>query len=186
MLDFFKAFNPSFGTLADFYSKLPQQKELIGIYENKWTKAQNWGIATTTYKVDNRDLSVWFRTWSGTEPPRIAKPEFKPDVKIQSVDLPTNARSSYGLFVPYSYSITMDLVNNEAMNIPVRWVIECPSLRSTLFAKEGSLTLTARQNKTVYVGAYYFTASGTITGTIKLYYFDVLIHTWPATVQVAP
>lgn len=178
VLNAFKAFNPSFGTLADFYSKLPQQKELIGIYENKWIKAQNWGIAASTCKEDNRDLSVWFRIWSGTEPSRIAKPEFKPDVKIEAVTPPFNAKPGF-----LTYPITLSLVNGEQLDVTIYWQAD-----SSITGKFDSGTATIPKNGRLDIRKYYFWETGNRTITYSVYdkNKNTLLDTRSVTLNITP
>jgi len=175
-----QTFEPSMGTLLDFYEKLPQSKELIGWYEHTWYATDEWGIKQGKYEAEGQgDLRLWFRIWSNREPTPIPRPLFIPEVRIQDVKLPANAKPGF-----MQYPITLSLVNSEKFDVPIRW-----EAISSITGKFDSGTATVPKNgKLLEISKSYFWEAGnrTITYTVYYYYNNAELDTWSGTLNVVP
>jgi hypothetical protein len=175
-----QAFEPSMGPLLDFYEKLPQSKDLIGWYEHTWYATDEWGIKQGKYEAEGEgDLRLWFRIWSNREPTLISKPLFIPEVRIQDVKLPTNAKPGF-----MQYPITLSLVNSEKFDVPIRW-----EAVSSITGKFDSGTATVPRNgKLLEIPRSYFWEVGnrTITYTVYYYYNNAKLDTWSGTLNITP
>jgi hypothetical protein len=182
-LDILKAlanYSQSAEPLEQFVESLPQNKQLIGYYSHTWYQADNWGISASEYHEIKDDVAVWFRIWSSNEPAPIPTPYFLPNVKIQSVTLPTNAKVSTGIFVN-SYSTTFVLTNTEKVDVTVHW-----RAHSSVTGEfdDGDVTVQANQSKTITLGYHYSTA-GMVALTYSLEYENSQIDTWSGTMNVS-
>jgi len=174
-----EGFNPAVKPIREFYESLPQKKELIGWYEHTWYSMENWGITGQTHEEGNGDLKVWFRIWSRSKPQLTPKPRFLPDIRIDSVTLPLNAKPGY--WSP----ITFTVANNENFDIAVNWeaVSSLPQI-----GKFGSGTVTVSKNSTLPVTYSYLWQAGsrTITYTIFYWYNKAKLDTWSGTMDIKP
>jgi hypothetical protein len=171
-------YKPSMGPLVDFYDKLPLSKELIGWYEHTWLPVDEWGTEQARYAAEGSgDLRLWFRIWSNTEPAAFSKPLFVPDVRIENVKLPTNARPG----CEQRYPITLSLVNNEEFDVPIEWEAESSMVGEfdhgeAIVPKNGQLDITKN---------YWWEAGErTITYTIYYYWNNAKIDTWLGSLNV--
>lgn len=160
-----QAFEPSMGPLLDFYEKLPQSKELIGWYEHTWYEADKWGTEQGRYEAEGKgDLRLWFRIWSNREPAPISKPRFIPEVRIQEVKLPENAR----IRTDWDYrssDFSFTLANNESFELPIYWRLETspysPGTKINFIVYPTDGTVSVPGNGKVTVPAkYWFTTPG--------------------------
>jgi hypothetical protein len=104
-----------------------------------------------------------------------------PDVKIESLTLPTNAKVSLGT-PPTTYTTTFRLVNKESVDVTVDWQLNS-SVSGTL--PGGSVTVP----KSSYVDVtkpYYYTVAGAVTFTYTIYYNGVRLDTKSGTINIAP
>jgi PBP1b-binding outer membrane lipoprotein LpoB len=177
-----QSYNPNLSTFIQFYENLPQSKILIGYYEHTWYPTENWGISQNEYKEANGDLTFWFRIWSNSRPTVIPPPLFVPDVKIQSVTLPSGAKTSSGPFIFTDYSTTLRLVNNESVDVTVSW--QANSSVTGNF-DSGSVTVPKNSYKDV-TKAYHYTSAGPVTINYTIYYNGVQIDTKSGAMNVAP
>lgn len=177
-----QAFEPSIGPLLDYYEKQPESKELIGWYEHTWYPEENWGMTLGKYEaVGEGDLRLWFRIWSTNEPGATQEPRFSPEVRIQSVTLPSNVRVSSGLFVTLYYT-TLRLVNNESVDIVVNW-----QANSSVTGNFDNGTVTVEKYNYVDVTkGYYYTAPGPVKITYTIYYNGTQLDTNSGTLNVVP
>jgi len=176
-----ETFEPSMGILVDFYETLPQRKELIGWYEHTWYAIDEWGTKQGRYEaVGTGDLRLWLRIWSHEEPAPISEPAFVPEVQIQDVKLPTNAKPGF-----MTYPITLSLVNNEEFDVPVVW--EAESSVTGKFAQE--VATIPKNGKQLDIKRNYGgweAGECTITYTIYYYWNNAKLDTWSGTLNVAP
>lgn len=169
-----EAFRPEMMPLRQFYQTLPQEKRLIGWYEHTWTPVDRWGIGTHS-AVGNDNLRLWLRIWSDSEPAVTPEPRFVPDVHIQSVVLPVDAKA--GLV---QYPINLLIMNNEAFQVSIRW--EAHSSLRGIF--DGG-TITAQPRTVQSVKKYYFWEAGNRTITYKIYYKNFELDAWSGTLNIA-
>ena len=73
-------------------------RELVGYYWQTWSPTSNWGIGGN-YEGGDSDLKVWLRIGSGQMPEPAQQPALKPNVKIEDVALPLNAKPDF-LHIP--------------------------------------------------------------------------------------
>lgn len=173
-------FEPSLGTLLDFYKGLPRSKRLIGWYEYTWLPRDEWGAEQAKYEAEGTDdLRLWFRIWSNKEPEPIPTPIFIPEVRIKNVELPTDAKPG-----STTYPITLSLVNNEELDIPIKWEAE-----SSMTGKfdEGVITIPKNSMPLDIIESYLWQAGErTITYTIYCYWNNTILDTWSAILNVTP
>jgi hypothetical protein len=179
-----EAFQPGLRTLREFYASLEQKKELIGYYEHTWYPVEKWGTASGQFSKEGQgDLQLWFRIWSDKEPPVVAKPTFLPDVKIQSVTLPSNVKkrpASEFITVTY-YDTTFRLVNNESVNITVHW-----QAHSSVAGDFAQGDVTVPKNGYFHVTEwYYYKTAGTLTITYTISYKGNKLDSWSGTMVVS-
>ena len=178
-----EAFEPSIGPLLDFYERLPQEKELIGWYEHTWYRADEWGAEQAIYEAEGQgDLRLWFRIWANTEPAPISQPLFVPDVEIQDVKLPTDAKPGSVLIIgSKQYPITLSLTNDEEFDVPIKWEAE-----SSMTGKFDQGEDTVPKNGHLDITRLYWWEAGdrTITYTIYYYWNDAKLDTWSGTLNV--
>ncbi len=176
-----QSYYPNLGTFIQFYDSLPQSKKLIGYYEHTWYPTENWGISQNEYNKANGDLTFWFRIWSNSQPTIIPPPPFGPDIKIQSVTLPSNAKVSSGLFVT-NYNTVFRLVNNESVDVTVNW-----QANSSITGNydSGQVTVPGNGYKDITKG-YYYTATGMVKITYTISYNGNQLDTWTGTQNIAP
>jgi len=179
-LSILEAFGVSGATsLKELYSLLPQEDDRIGYYESTWYAEENWGIGQ--YSTEGiEDLRVWFSIWSDTEPESISKPSLLPDVRIQSVDIPAQAKQSPWGFIQYGHTLT--IVNNESIDIQVDW--NAHSSQTGDF-DGGSKTIPANSSKSI-TKRYFYETAGQIELTYTISYKDSVIDSWSGTVNVIP
>lgn len=175
-----QAFEPSMGPLLDFYERLPQSKELIGWYEHTWYATEEWGINQGKYEAEGKgDLRLWFRIWSNKEPEPISEPLFMPEVRIQDVKLPTNAKPGF-----MQYPITLSLVNSEKFDVPIRWEAYTSITGKNFDSGTDTIPKNSRRDITRY---YYWEAGNrTITYTVYYYYNNAKLDTRSRTLNITP
>ena len=175
-----ESFQPGIGSVLDFYEKLPQSKELIGWYEHTWYETEEWGANQEEYEAKGEnDLKLWFRIWSDKEPAEIPKPLFVPAVKIQDVELPTDAKPGYT-----KYPISLWLVNDEMFNVPILW--EAVSSQTRKF-DSGKATV-PKNGKPLEIRRSYYWEVGdrTITYTVYYYFNNAKLDTWSGALNITP
>jgi hypothetical protein len=177
-----EAFQPGVRTLREFYENLPQKRERIGFYEHTWYPIDRWGIATSRYEEKDGDLLVWFRIWSNTEPPSTPIPTLLPDVKIQSVDLPSEVKRSAwpGL---YTYPHTLTIVNNESISVKVEWQVNSSATGN--FASDEVL-VPANGHKAITIRPWYENPPGVVKITYTISYKGTELDSRSGTVNVIP
>ncbi len=136
------------------------------------------GPATITYSIYCNGTRL--DTWSGT----MNIGAFMPNVKIQNVTLPSNAKkrpSSEVIFVT-TYTTTLRIANYESVDITVSW-----QGYSSAAGNFDSGTLTVPKNSYVDVTrAYYYTTSGVVQVTYTLLYEGNRLDTWSGIMNVSP
>ena len=179
ILDAFQSYNSSQGTAVQFYNNLPQSKQLIGYYEHTWSAAENWGSSQNEYQESDRDLTFWFRIWSANLYALVTKPKFLPEVKIQSVILPT-AKVSFEPYIPSDYNTSFRLVNNEPVDLTINWQANSSATGnfdsgSVLVPKNGFVDVTK---------LYHYTTTGTSKMTYTISYNGAQVDTWSDNMSV--
>ncbi len=119
-------------------------------------------------------------SWSGTH----IITSFVPDVKIQSVTLPTNARIRLPseVYVVTLYNTSFRLVNNESVDVTVNW-----QANSSITGNFDSGSVTVPKNGYLDITkGYYYTAIGTEKITYTIYYSGTQIDSWSGTYTIAP
>jgi len=86
-------YGDSINMLKNLLLSMPENDKLIGEYERTWYSDEPLDVRQY-YETDG-NLHVWFSVWSDTEPPLISEPSLVPDVQIQSVSLPTDAKKAW-------------------------------------------------------------------------------------------
>jgi hypothetical protein len=101
--------------------------ELIGTYWNTWP-ANNWSSGSQFSFNDNTDFKVWGRVGPSSQmPSSIQAPILTPNVSIDNVILPSNAKvrsTNYYNQSNFSFTIT----NNEAFTFPIYWRLETTAI----------------------------------------------------------
>jgi hypothetical protein len=177
---FEKLGQPVAGSLKTIVESLPKES-YVGYYDSIWYPADNWGIGSYEEKgVDN--FRVWFRTWSGSEPPLIPKPEFLPDIKIKSVTIPSPI--SLGTWGNHQVNHKFTLENNENFAIGVRWVANS-SLTGDF--DSGTVDLPGNGSREITRPITY-SRKGTIQITYTIYYAynGKQLDRWTGEVAVIP
>jgi len=168
-------------------SFMPQEDDRIGYYEYVWYPQQNWGIGQ--YQEEgNEHLRLWFSIWSDTEPPLISEPPLLPDVRIQKVDLPSEAKNMAGRLIKTTYYHTLTLVNNEPIDVTIDWKVSfmqggeyygwTPTSGSVIVGRNGGVA-TIRKD-------YYYVVTGTEKVTYTISYKGTELESWSGTVNVIP
>jgi len=179
-LSILEAFGVSGATpLKELYSLLPQEDDRIGYYESTRYAEEDWGIGQ--YSAEGiEDLRVWFSIWPDIEPESISKPSLLPDVRIQNVDIPVQARQSPWGFIQYDHTLT--IVNNESIDITVDWNAHASD---TGDFSDGSKTIPANSSKSITKRCFYENA-GSIEITYTIFYRGSELDSWSGTVNVVP
>jgi hypothetical protein len=118
-------------------------------------------------------------TWSGSL--NVTPFPSSPNVKIQSVTLPANAKISSG-FIVTNYSTVFRLINNESIDVPISWLAH-----SSLTGNFGSGSVTVPKNSYADVSkGYHYSTPGILTITYTTFYNGVQLDSWKGTMNVAP
>jgi len=175
-------YGDSINMLKNLVLNMPEDDKLIGEYECTWYLDEPLHIGQ--YYKTSGDLHVWFSVWSDTEPMPVSEPILLPDIKIQSITLPTNTkqRSKYETLIIKTYYTTFMLVNNESVDITVDWQGHS-SIRGVF--DSGSITVPKRSSISVKRDYYYDTA-GVEEITYKIFYRSAELDSWSGTLNVAP
>ena len=152
---------------------------LAGIYSVK-DQAQASGISLGWASGQSID-SEWSAGFNITitAPPTTTTPTVIPNVRIQSVTLPSGAQTS-GPWVYTLYSTTIRLVNSGSVNIAVNW-----QANSSVTGNFDSGSVTVPANSYVDVTkSYYYTVAGAVNLTYTIYYNGSQLDTWSGTMNV--
>ena len=189
ILEALRAFEPSAGTIKEFYQMLPQREELIGWYESTWQPSQNWGTTQGKYEaVGSGDLRLWFRIWSDDEPEAIAKTNFGPDVRIVDVVLPSDAKKRGPLETIFvnTYPSTLSIQNNEAIDVEVYVSIKGQGRCLDIMGfTGGAITIPGYGHRDITTKYYYETA-GIRQITYTILYKGTELDIWSRTLNVVP
>lgn len=138
-------------------------KELIGHYWHTWSLSSNWGVGRHDEQGEG-DLRVWLRIGSGQMPEPAQQPVLKPNVKIEDVKLPPDAR----IRTQWDYrssDFSFILANYESFELPIYWRLESlpnsprTEINFIIYPTDG--TVSVPDNGKVPVNAkYWFTAPG--------------------------
>lgn len=138
-------------------------KELIGYYWHTWSPSSNWGMGRHDEQGEG-DLRVWLRIGSGQMPEPAQQPILKPNVKIEDVKLPTDARIRTSLdYRSSAFSFT--LANYESFELPIYWRLESsPNRPGTeinfiIYPTDGKVTVLGK-GKVAVNARYWFTTPG--------------------------
>jgi hypothetical protein len=102
---------------------------------------------------------------------------YSPNVKIQSVTLPSNVKANSGF-----YSTTFRLVNNESVGLIITW-----QSHSSVTGNFDSGSIVVPKNGYVDVTrSYYYTVAGAVNLTYTIYHNGNQIDTWSGTMNVLP
>ncbi len=166
-----------------FLKSAVPDKELVGYYWHTWSPSENWGIGGNYQGDLNKDnLIVWLRIGSEQMPTPIQKPVLKPNVGIQSLSLPSDAKTSSGPYVYTVYSTTLKLANNESIDVTVNW-----QANSSVTGNFDSGTVTVPKNGYIDIPkSYAYTKAGPVTITYTIYYRGTQLDTKSGTMDVAP
>lgn len=99
-----------------------KERELVGHYWYTWSPSSNWGVGSHTEKGEG-DLRVWLRIWSDEVPEPAQQPVLKPNVQIEAVKLPNDAR----IRTQWDYrssDFSFILANYESFELPIYWRLE--------------------------------------------------------------
>ena len=100
--------------LKQLVLSMPENDELIGYYEGKWSADESWGIGQ--YKEEGiDDLRVWFSVWSDTEPTPVPKPSLFPK-KFKAF------LAGYPLFYTGKLYFEGEISSGETINASVRQI----------------------------------------------------------------
>jgi hypothetical protein len=165
--------------VTNFYDGLPQSKQLIGYYERTWSAAENWGASKSSYQETAGDLSIWFRIWSNNGFPIISRPQFGPEVKIQSVTLPV-PKVSNEPYIPSDYDTVFKLVNNEPKDLIIDW--QAKSSATGIF--DSGKVLLPKRGVVDVTRSYRYTTAGTSKLTYTISYHGVQLDSWSDNVKV--
>jgi hypothetical protein len=117
-------------------------------------------------------------SWSGT-----LNVEAVPNVKIQSVTLPSGAKTSSGIFVT-TYPTTFRLVNSESVDVTVTWQVNFSANGNPYSNYTDSVTVP----KNGYVDVtknYYYTVAGTWNATYAISFNGSQLDTWSGIMNVS-
>jgi uncharacterized repeat protein (TIGR02543 family) len=162
--------NPSGGSYPSGTSVILSAKAATGWTFSGWSGSND--LASTTANPTTI-------TMNGNE---TVTATFVPGVKIQSVTLPSGAKTSPG-YVLVLYSTTFRLVNNESVDVTVTWQVH-------FFANGNpysnySDTVTVPQNGYIDVtNKYYYTVAGTWTVTYTISINNSQVDTWSGTMII--
>ena len=109
---------------------------------------------------------------------------FVPDVKIQSVTLPTNAKkrpASETIWVT-TYTTILTLINSESVDVTVHWQAHSSA---TGDFDQGDVTVPRNGSVTV-TKAYYYTTAGTWNIDYSISYAGNRVDSWSGTMIVSP
>jgi len=176
---------PGAAELRTLYSLLPEEDDLVGYYQHTWGADENYGIgqheAVGKDEFGNDNFWIGFSIWSDEEPPSISEPSLLPDVKIQSVNIPSQVKDSSGCFFPYEYDNTLTIVNKESIPVEVDWNAYS-SAKGEIF-DSGTVTIQANGYRSI-IESYYYTTLGPVTETYTLYYNGEELDSWSGTLNV--
>jgi len=162
--------NPSGGSYPSGTSVILTAKAATGWTFSSWSGST--GIANTTANPTTI-------TMNGNE---TVTATFIPGVKIQSVALPSNAKTSSGIILT-TYPTTFRLVNNESVDVTVTWQVH-------FFANGNpfsnySNTVTVPQNGYIDVtNRYYYPIAGTWNVTYTISINNSQVDTWSGTMII--
>ena len=116
-------------------------------------------------------------SWSGT-----LNVEAVPNVRIQSVTLPSGAKTSSGIIVT-TYPTTFRLVNSESVDVTVTWQVNFSANGNPYSNYTDSVTVP----KNDYVDVtkyYYYTVAGTWNVTYTIFFNSSQLDIWSGTMSV--
>jgi hypothetical protein len=171
------------GDLSALKALIPD-KELIGTYWTTWLPTNNQ-YANSLFGNDtsNADLKVWGRIGTPAQMPvSITQPMLIPNVKIESITLPTNAKvnSLFGNLLPST--TTVKVVNNESVNLTITW-----QANSSVTGNFDGGTVTVPKNSFVVITkSYYYYSAGPATITYAISHNGTQLDSESATMTVVP
>jgi len=138
-------------------------KGLVGNYWHTWSPSSNWGVGSHNEKGEG-DLRVWLRIAAEEMPAPAQQPVLKPNVKIEDVRLPSDARIRTWLDYRSS-DFTLTVANYESFELPIYWRLESSpyspgtEINFIIYPTEGTQRVPA--NGKVDINAkYWFTTPG--------------------------
>ena len=165
---------PGASELKKIYSLLPEEDDFIGYCERIWYPEENWGIGQ--YNAEGiDDFRVWFSVWADTEPAPISKPHLLPDVKIQSVSIPSQVK----LWSWVSHTLT--LANNEEHDITISW-----EAHSSVTGNFDGGSAAVRRNGLDIKKQYLYDKTGLVEITYTISYKGTKLDSWSGTLKVIP
>lgn len=168
-------YGESINMLKQLVLSMPENDELIGYYEFTGYSDESWGIGEYD-EVGVDDLRIWFSVWSDTEPHSISEPSLLPDVRIQSVSIPSQVKS-------WSYpSHTLTLVNNEEHDITVNWEVHSSV---TGDFDDGSVTISGGAHRDV-TKWYWYDRVGLVEITYTIFHKGTELDRWSGVLNVIP
>lgn len=174
---------PGADELQRLIDLLPVDKELVGHYDRSYAAAENWGIAPRPYEAEGSgDLELWFRIWSGVQPPESEQPVLNPEIVIDNLVVPTEVRAPYG-YQAFSASHTLTLRNDEALDIPVTY--RATSSVTGQF-DQGQSTVPRNSVKTITKSFPYGEPLGPREITYEVFYDNRQIGNRSTTITVVP
>ncbi|MCD6599542.1 MAG: hypothetical protein J7L19_03110 [Dehalococcoidia bacterium] len=124
----------------------------VGSYQNTWYPDEKWGIGQ--HEVSDGNFLVGFSIWSDKKPSLIPEPLLLPDVTIELVDVPPQAKCSYG-FTNELYTNTLTIMNHESVDVQVDWSVDWDALCSDFeICDKGTVTVPA--DRDVDISHRYF------------------------------
>ena len=174
---------PEAGVLKVIYQFLPEEDDFIGYYEHTWYPDENWGIGQYP-GVGFDDLRVWFSIYSDVKPPAPLKPILLPDVKIQSVSVPSQVEQCpwWYLICP-TFLHSMTLINNEEHSVTVDWQGHSSA---TGDFDSGSVTVAGLGTEDVNEWYSYQQETGSVVITFTIFYEGTELDSRSAVVEVVP
>jgi hypothetical protein len=114
--------------------------DYVGYFEGSWYAAESWGIGQYN-AVGIQDFKVWLSIWPDKEPPPMSTPVLKPDVTIQSVDVPPEVEVGRS----YNYSITLKNGESNSVSVTLKIVSSITGVvdtKSVTVPAKGTLVVT--------------------------------------------
>lgn len=160
--------------------QLIPDKEFIGKWWQTWLPINNWGVGNQFTNADpqnNADLKIWGRIGTSSQiPAPIHAPVLKPNVKIESVKLPTNAKVGKTIgyfFYSYASDFSFTIANYESFTFPIYWHLETTANPGTsvdylVYPTSGTQYVSANGGKFTINAKYWFPSPGKFQWTYVL------------------
>ena len=134
------------------------------------------GTETITYTIYYNGAQI--DSWSGTH----VITAFVPNVKIQSVTLPSGAKTSSGIS---TYPTTLRLVNNESVDVLVTWQVHF-SVNGNSYSNYSDSVTVPKNGYIDVTKNYYYTVAGMWNVTYTIFFNSSQLDTWSGTMNVLP